>query len=213
MGNAGTFDFPVRYHRVAGASPERVVRERPRELLAALRRRRPRPRARRRARHHHELRLPRPVSGGARGGGVGAGLHLEPHAGAARAPHAAPRPRVGIMTVDASSLRAGALAGAGITRTCASWWRGSRRRRSSPACMLDDVLELDVEAARASTWRWRGGSWPPTRRSARSCSSAPTCRRIAPTSRPRPGCRSSTSRALVRMVHDAVRHGLPPRPA
>jgi hypothetical protein len=26
MGNAGTFDFPVRYHRVDGASPDKVVR-------------------------------------------------------------------------------------------------------------------------------------------------------------------------------------------
>ncbi|HMH51398.1 MAG TPA: hypothetical protein VK548_14270, partial [Candidatus Acidoferrum sp.] len=26
MGNASTFPFPVRYHRVTGASPERVVR-------------------------------------------------------------------------------------------------------------------------------------------------------------------------------------------
>ena len=27
MGNAMTFPFPVRYHRVTGASPERVVRD------------------------------------------------------------------------------------------------------------------------------------------------------------------------------------------
>src|SRR5262249_12091276 len=33
IGNARTFDFPVRYHRVAGASPDRVVRGKGRELL------------------------------------------------------------------------------------------------------------------------------------------------------------------------------------
>jgi len=36
MGNASTFDFPVRYHRVAGASPDRVVRQGHRELLPAF---------------------------------------------------------------------------------------------------------------------------------------------------------------------------------
>ncbi|MBI4590935.1 MAG: aspartate/glutamate racemase family protein, partial [Candidatus Rokubacteria bacterium] len=33
MGNAATFDFPVRYHRVIGATPERVVRKGDRDLL------------------------------------------------------------------------------------------------------------------------------------------------------------------------------------
>src|SRR5712691_11794663 len=36
MGNAATFDFPVLYHRVAGASPDRVVRRGQRELLPAF---------------------------------------------------------------------------------------------------------------------------------------------------------------------------------
>src|ERR1700694_2123403 len=36
MGNATTFDFPVLYHRVRGASPDRVVRHRQPELLPAL---------------------------------------------------------------------------------------------------------------------------------------------------------------------------------
>src|ERR1051326_2344380 len=36
MGHAGTFDFPVRYHRVAGASPDRVVRQGHRDLLPAF---------------------------------------------------------------------------------------------------------------------------------------------------------------------------------
>jgi len=36
MGNATTFDFPVRYHRVTGASPDRVVRQGQRELLPAF---------------------------------------------------------------------------------------------------------------------------------------------------------------------------------
>jgi hypothetical protein len=36
MGNASTFDFPVRYHRVAGASPDRVVRQGQRELLPSF---------------------------------------------------------------------------------------------------------------------------------------------------------------------------------
>ncbi|HWM77651.1 MAG TPA: aspartate/glutamate racemase family protein, partial [Methylomirabilota bacterium] len=33
MGNASTFPFPVLYHRVRGASPDRVVRQGQRELL------------------------------------------------------------------------------------------------------------------------------------------------------------------------------------
>ena len=36
MGNATTFDFPVRYHRVSGASPDRVVRQGQRELLPSF---------------------------------------------------------------------------------------------------------------------------------------------------------------------------------
>ena len=36
MGNATTFPFPVRYHRVQGASPELVVRQGSRELLPAF---------------------------------------------------------------------------------------------------------------------------------------------------------------------------------
>jgi hypothetical protein len=36
VGNAMTFDFPVRYHRVAGASPDRVVRQTGRDLLPAF---------------------------------------------------------------------------------------------------------------------------------------------------------------------------------
>src|SRR5712692_11285688 len=33
VGNAATFDFPVRYHRVTGATSEEVVRGRHRDLL------------------------------------------------------------------------------------------------------------------------------------------------------------------------------------
>src|SRR2546428_740326 len=36
MGNASTFSFPVLYHRVRGASPDRVVRHGQRELLPAF---------------------------------------------------------------------------------------------------------------------------------------------------------------------------------
>src|SRR5439155_20588665 len=36
MGNAGTFPFPVRYHRVAGADPDRVVRQGAAGLLGAF---------------------------------------------------------------------------------------------------------------------------------------------------------------------------------
>src|SRR5262245_46398457 len=36
MGNAGTFDFPVRYHQVSGASPDLVVRQGSRALLPSF---------------------------------------------------------------------------------------------------------------------------------------------------------------------------------
>src|SRR5919109_3598562 len=36
MGNATTFPFPVRYHRVPGASPDLVVRQGSRQLLPAF---------------------------------------------------------------------------------------------------------------------------------------------------------------------------------
>ena len=92
MGNATTFPFPVRYHRVTGADPDLVVRRGAEGLLPdfvegarALEREGV-------GADHHQLRLPGQVPARAGGGGRGAGVHLEPAAGAARPPDAGARP-------------------------------------------------------------------------------------------------------------------------
>jgi hypothetical protein len=127
MGNAATFDFPVRYHRVAGASPDRVVRQGQRELLPAF------------------------VEGarflereGVRAITTNCGFlaQFQPELAAAVSVPVftsslmlvplvwrmlPPGRAVGVMTVDASSLRPAHLA------TCTPWSPDSRRRRSSPA--------------------------------------------------------------------------------
>ena len=60
-----------------------------------------------------------------------------------------PRGRaVGIMTVDASSLGAPHLAGAGITPDMPVVVAGLETEKEFARVMLDDALELDVDAAR-----------------------------------------------------------------
>src|SRR5919198_5827693 len=149
MGHAATFDFPVRYHRVAGADPDRVVRRGAAGLLGAF-------------------------IDGARhleSEGVGAittncGFLVKYQAelaGAVRVPvftsslllvplvhrMLSPGRRVGILTVNASSLSPEHLASAGITSAVPIAVAGLEAEKEFTRVLLGDELTLDVDAARA----------------------------------------------------------------
>ncbi len=149
IGNAATFDWPVRYATVRGASPQRVVRERDPSLLQpfidgglAL--------VRDGAsaittscgflvlfQHELQAALPVPV--------WTSSLLLLPELQAALAPGR----RVGVVTVDAASLGADHLrcAGAAADTPIEGLAAGGSFQRS----LLDDETQLDVEAARQAT--------------------------------------------------------------
>jgi Asp/Glu/hydantoin racemase len=149
MGNASTFPFPVRYHRVAGAGPDLVVRRGAAGLLPAF--------------VDGARQLERE--------GVGAittncgflATFQRELAAAVRVPvftsslllvplvhrMLPPGRRVGIMTVDAGSLTAQHLVGAGIAPDTPLAIAGMETEKEFTRVLLGDELELDVEAARA----------------------------------------------------------------
>jgi Asp/Glu/hydantoin racemase len=148
MGNATTFPFPVRYHRVAGADPDLVVRRGAEGLLPAF-------------------------VEGARAlerEGVGAittncGFLIKYQHELARAVRVPvftsslllvplvhrllpPGQRVGLMTVNASSLTAEHLQGAGIGADIPLAVAGMETEKEFTRALLDNELELDVDLAR-----------------------------------------------------------------
>ncbi len=148
MGNASTFPFPVLYHRVRGASPDRVVRHGQRELLPAF------------------IEGARTLeSEGVRAVTTNCGFLAKFQTEVAASVSIPvftsslmlvplvhrmlpPKRAVGIMTVDASSLRPEHYAGAGITKDIPTVVAGMETEKEFTRVMLDDLLELDVEAAR-----------------------------------------------------------------
>jgi hypothetical protein len=148
MGNATTFPFPVRYHRVAGADPDLVVRRGAEGLLPAF------------------------VAGAQalEREGVGAittncGFLIKYQAELARAVRVPvftsslllvplvhrtlpPGQRIGIMTVNASTLTAEHLTGAGIGADVPLAVVGMETEKEFTRALLDNELELDVDLAR-----------------------------------------------------------------
>ena len=148
MGNATTYPFPVRYHRVTGANPDLVVRR------------------------GAEGQLPSFIEG-ARAlerEGVGAittncGFlikYQQQLAAAVSVPvftsslllvplvhrMLAPGRRVGVMTVNAATLQAEHLAGAGIGPDIPLAVAGMEGEKEFTRVMLGDEVELDVDLAR-----------------------------------------------------------------
>ena len=148
MGNARTFPFPVRYHRVAGAAPDLVVRRGAAGLLPSF-------------------------VDGARAlerEGVGAittncGFlvkYQKELAASVTVPvftssllmvpfvqrMLPPGRRVGIMTVNAPALGAEHMAGAGIADDVPIAVAGLETEKEFTRVMLDNELELDVDVAR-----------------------------------------------------------------
>jgi hypothetical protein len=212
MGNAGTFDFPVRYHRVAGASPDRVVRRGHRELLAGF------------------------VEGarfleqeGVRAITTNCGFlaKFQPElAGAVSIPvftsslmlvplvhrMLPPGRSVGILTVDATALGDAHLRGAGIGPDVPVVVAGLETEKEFTRVLLEDQMELDVDAAREehlAVARRLLATHPAIGALVLECTNMPPYRSALQEATGLPVFDITT---LVRMVHDAAHRGLPPRP-
>jgi Asp/Glu/hydantoin racemase len=213
MGNATTFPFPVRYHRVAGAHPDLVVRRGAEGLLPAF-------------------------VAGARAleqEGVGAittncGFLVKYQrelAAAVRVPvftsslllvplvhrMLPPSQRVGVMTVNAASLAREHLEGAGIGPDVPLVVVGLETEKEFTHVLLDDQLELDVDLAREEHVRVARrlvAEHPDVGAIVLECTNMPpyTADIQRETGRP-----VFDILSLVRMAHDALAAGQSPRPA
>jgi Asp/Glu/hydantoin racemase len=213
MGNAATFPFPVRYHRVAGADPDLVVRRGAEGLLPAF--------------VEGAQALERE--------GVGAittncGFLVKYQrqlAAAVRVPvftsslllvplvhrMLAPGQRVGLMTVNSAGLTAEHLAGAGIGPEIPLTVAGMEGEKEFTRVMLDNELELDVDAAREEH----------VRVARRLVSDHPDIGAIVLECTNMPPYAADVQRvtglpvfdivSLVTMAHGALRDGQAPRPA
>jgi Asp/Glu/hydantoin racemase len=213
MGNAATFPFPVRYHRVAGADPDRVVRRGAEGLLEGF------------------------VSGARalEAEGVGAvttncGFLIKYQAQLAAAVRVPvftstlllvplvhrmlpPGRRVGIMTVNASTLTPEHLAGAGIARETPLAVVGMETEKEFTRALLDNELELDVDLAREEHVRVARrlvGEHPDVGAIVLECTNMPP---YAADIQRETGLPVFDIVTLVTMVHDALAAGRPPRRA
>ena len=213
MGNAATFDFPVLYHRVRGASPDRVVRHGQRELLPAFI-------EGARALEREGVRavttncgflamFQSEVAAAVSIPVFTSSLMLVPLVHRMLPPGKA----VGIMTVDASSLRPDHFTGAGITKDVPTVIAGLETEKEFTRVMLDNQLELDVDIARQehlAVSRRMVEAHPEIGAIVLECTNMPPYRADIQAATGLPVFDITT---LVRMVHDAVSQGLPPRSA
>ncbi|HEY4911649.1 MAG TPA: aspartate/glutamate racemase family protein [Methylomirabilota bacterium] len=213
MGNAATFDFPVLYHRVRGASPDRVVRHGQRELLPAFI-------DGARALEREGVRavttncgflamFQSEVAAAVSIPVFTSSLMLVPLVHRMLPPGKA----VGIMTVDASSLRPDHFTGAGITKDVPTVIAGLETEKEFTRVLLDNQLELDVDIARQehlAVSRRMVEAHPEIGAIVLECTNMPPYRADIQAATGLPVFDITT---LVRMVHDAVSQGLAPRPA
>jgi aspartate/glutamate racemase len=125
----------------------------------------------------------------------------------------APGRAVGILTVDASALTPEHFVGAGIGPDVATVVAGLEGEKEFTRVLLDDLLTLDVEAAReehVSVARRMIAQHPEVGAIVLECTNMPPYRadiqRVT-------GLPVFDIVTLVSMVHDALVHGLPPLPA
>jgi Asp/Glu/Hydantoin racemase len=211
MGNATTFDFPVRYHRIAGAEPDRVVREGAAALLPSF---------------IEGARFLEREGVGAISTNCGFLAKFQSElAAAVRVPvftsslllvplvqrMLAPSRAVGILTVDASSLTPAHLAGAGIGPEIPVVVAGLETEKEFTRALLDNLLELDVAAARREhlrVVRRMVAEHPEIGALVLECTNMPPYRAAI---QRETGLPVFDIVSLVRMVHDALAAGLPPR--
>src|SRR5262245_33720046 len=125
----------------------------------------------------------------------------------------APGRAVGILTVDASSLRPEHYDGAGITADMRVVVAGLETEKEFTRVLLGDLMTLDVDTARAehvTVARRMLGAHPEIGAIVLECTNMPPYRADIAAATGMPVFDITT---LVRMVHDAVKHGLAPRPA
>jgi len=210
MGNALTFDFPVRYHRVAGASPDLVVRNSARDLLP------------------HFIEGARFLEReGVRAISTNCGFlakFQKEMAATVKIPvftsslmlvplvhrMLAPGRAVGILTVDGSSLTPEHFAGAGVGPDIPIVVAGLEGEKEFTRVLLDDLLTLDVEAAREEHVRVARrmiAHHPEVGAIVLECTNMPPYRADIQQVTGLPVFDIVT---LVSMVHDALVHGLPP---
>jgi hypothetical protein len=211
MGNASTFGFPVRYHRVQGASPDLVVRKGSRDLLPHFiegARFLEREGVRAISTNCGFLAKFQPdLAAAVRVPVFTSSLMLVPLVGRMLSPEQA----VGILTVDAASLARPDLAGAGIPEDMPVVIAGLETEKEFSRVLLDDLLTLDVEAARQEHIRV----------ATRLCAEHPEVGAIVLECTNMPPYRADIQRAtglpvfdivqLLTLVHESLVHGLPPR--
>ncbi|MET0484113.1 MAG: aspartate/glutamate racemase family protein [Candidatus Rokuibacteriota bacterium] len=213
MGNATTYPFPVRYHRVTGANPDLVVRRGAEGLLPNF-------------------------IDGARAlerEGVGAittncGFlikYQQQLAAAVSVPvftsslllvpmvhrMLAPGRRVGLMTVNSATLQAEHLAGAGIGPDIPLAVAGMEGEKEFTRVMLGDELELDVDLAREEHVRVARrliSDHPDIGAIVLECTNMPP---YAADIQRETGRAVFDIISLVRMAHEALAAGQPPRSA
>ena len=213
MGHAATFPFPVRYHRVDGASPDLVVRKGARGLLPAF--------------VEGARQLERE--------GVGAvttncGFLVKYQAELAasvRIPVLTssllmvplvhrmlpPDRRVGILTVNAPALGDQHLRGAGIGPEIPLAVAGLEGEKEFTRVLLGDELELDVDLAREEHIRVTRrliADHPDVGAIVLECTNMPP---YAADIQRAAGLPVFDIVSLVTLVHGALAAGLPPRPA
>jgi hypothetical protein len=212
MGNATTFPFPVRYHRVSGAAPDLVVRRGAAGLLDAF---------------LDGARVLEREGVGAVTTNCGFLVKFQREmAAAVRVPvltsslllvplvhrMLGPGRRIGIMTVNAPSLTPAHFSGAGIGEEIPLAVAGLETEKEFTRVLLDDELELDVDAAReehARVARRLVADHPDLGAIVLECTNMPPyaddIRRVT-------GLPVFDITSLVRMAHDALAAGLAPRP-
>ncbi len=213
IGNAGTFDFPVLYRPVRGASSDRVVRRGDRDLVPLF------------VEGARELeqagvraittscgflaRFQRELADAVSVPVFTSSLMMVPLVHRMLPTGKA----VGVLTVDASSLGPAHLDGAGITPDLPVVVTGLETEKEFTRVLLDDSLELDVEVARrehVTVARRLVSDHPEIGAIVLECTNMPP---YAPDVQAATGLPVFDITTLIRMVHAAVRHGLAPRPA
>lgn len=213
MGHAATFDFPVRYHRVSGAGPDLVVRRGAAGLLPAF------------VEGARQLeregvgavttncgflaRFQRDLAAAVQVPVFTSSLMLVPLV----ARMLGPGRRVGILTVDAAALGPAELAGAGVAADLPVAVAGLEAEKEFTRVLLGDELELDVDAARAEhvrVARRLAADHPDLGAIVLECTNMPP---YAADIQRETGLPVFDIVSLVRLVHQALAAGRPPRPA
>jgi hypothetical protein len=211
IGNATTFPFPIRYHRVAGASPDRVVRRGAEGLLDAFVEG---------ARYLERegvgaittscgflVKFQREMAAAVRVPVFTSSLLLVPLVHRMLGPGR----RVGIMTVNAPSLSPEHMAGAGIGPDISLAVIGMETEKEFTRVMIDDELEMDVELAREEHVRVARrlvAEHPDVGAIVLECTNMPP---YVDDIRRETGLPVFDITLLVRMAHDALAAGLAPR--